>query len=86
MLKKDNVWLGTVLGLILPGIAFFIVEILKKNIRILQREDILYIGCVALNLFLVKYFFKKNKEQTARGIVGSTFICAMIFFYYKMRQ
>jgi len=62
------------------------VEILKKNIRILQREDILYIGCVALNLFLVKYFFKKNKEQTARGIVGSTFICAMIFFYYKMRQ
>jgi len=86
MLKKDNIWLGTVLGLILPGIAFFIVEILKKNIRILQREDILYIGCVALNLLLVKYFFKKDKEQTARGIVGSTFICAFIFFYYKMRQ
>lgn len=86
MLKKDNVWLGAVLGLVLPGIAFFIVEILKKNIRILQREDILYIGCVALNLLLVKYFFKEDKEQTARGIVGSTFICAMIFFYYKMRQ
>jgi hypothetical protein len=86
MLKRDNVWLGVILGLVLPGIAFFFVEILKKNIRIMQKDDILYIGCVALNLILVRFFFSKDKEQVGRGIVGSTFICALIFFYYKMRQ
>lgn len=86
MWKKDNVWFGLILGLILPGIAFFIVEILKENIKVLEKEDLLYIGCVALNLILVKYFFSKYKENTARGIVSSTFICAFIFFYYKMRQ
>ena len=86
MFKRDNVWLGTVIGLVLPGVAFFIVEVLKKNIRILQKEDILYIGCVALNLILVRYFFSRDKEQIGRGIVGATFICAIIFYIYKMRQ
>lgn len=86
MVRRDNMWLGVVLGLVLPGAAFFFVEILKENIEFLQKDDILYIGCVALNLILVRYFFSRHKEQTGRGIVLATFICAFIFFYYKMRQ
>ncbi|HEY0667693.1 MAG TPA: stationary phase survival protein SurE [Sphingobacteriaceae bacterium] len=86
MLKKDNVWLGVILGLMCPGIAFFFVEILKKNITFLKKDDLLYIGCVAINLFLVRYFFREDKENTARGVISSTFICAFIFMYYKMRQ
>ncbi|WP_256012436.1 stationary phase survival protein SurE [Desertivirga xinjiangensis] len=85
MLNKDNVWFGTALGLILPAIAFIIVEVLKKNIAVLKSADLLYIGCVALNLFIVKYYSKRYMESTARGIIGSTFICAFIFFYYKMQ-
>jgi hypothetical protein len=86
MLKKDNVWLGAVLGLVCPGIAFFFVEILKKNITFLKKDDLLYIGCVALNLLLVRYYFRQDCENTARGIIGSTFICAFIFMYHKMQQ
>lgn len=86
MLKRDNVWLGAVLGLVLPAIAYFFVEILKKNVRVLEKDDLLYIGCVALNLILVRYYFKEYKENTARGIIGSTFICAFIFFYYKIQR
>ena len=86
MLKRDNVWLGAILGLVLPGLAFVVVEIMKRNIRFLQRDDLLYIGCVAINLFLVKYYFKIDKENTARGIVASSFICAFVFMFYKMLQ
>ena len=86
MLRKDNVWLGAFLGLVMPGIAFMVVEILKRNFRILQKDDLLYIGCVAINLILVRYFFSIDKEQTGRGIVGATFICALVFMYYKMGQ
>lgn len=86
MLKRDNVWLGAVLGLVLPAIAYFFVEILKKNVKVLEKDDLLYIGCVALNLILVRYYFKEYKENTARGIIGSTFICAFIFFYHKIQQ
>ena len=86
MLKRDNVWLGTVLGLVLPGIAFFFVEVLKKNFTFLEKADLLYIGCVALNLLLVRYYFKIRSENTARGIIGATFVCAFVFFYYKINQ
>jgi hypothetical protein len=86
MLKKDNLWFGTVLGLVGPGIAFFFVEVIKKNLVFLRKDDLLYIGCVAINLFLVRYYFRQNMENTARGIVGSTFICAFIFMYHKMKQ
>lgn len=86
MFKKDNVWFGSFLGLVCPGIAFFFVEILKKNVTFLEKDDLLYIGCVAINLFLVRYYFRKDKENTARGIIGATFICAFIFMYHKMRQ
>ncbi|PWG81429.1 stationary phase survival protein SurE [Pararcticibacter amylolyticus] len=85
MLKRDNVWIGVILGLVLPGIAAFFVEVLKKNVRILEKDDLLYIGCAALNMILVKYLFKQYKENTARGVVASTFICALVFFLYKMR-
>lgn len=85
MFKKDNIFIGMLLGLVFPAIAFLLVEVLKKNIRVFEKDDLLYIGCVAINLFLVKMFFKKNHENTARGIVGATFICAIIFFLYKVR-
>ncbi len=86
MLKRDNVWLGLVLGLILPGLAFLFVEILKKNIKVLEKDDLLYIGCVALNLLLMRFFVRAYKENTAKGIIAATFVCAFIFFYHKMRQ
>jgi uncharacterized membrane protein len=86
MLKRDNVWFGFVLGLILPAIAFFFVEILKKKVTFLEKDDLLYIGCVALNVLLLRYFFKSHKENSAKGIISATFICAFIFFYHKMNR
>lgn len=86
MLNRDNVWLGTVLGLVLPAIAFLLVEMLKRNITMLKKADLLYIGCVALNLILVKYYSSRYMESTVRGIIGSTFICAFVFFFYKVQS
>ena len=86
MLKRDNVWLGFALGLILPAIAVFFVEVLKQKLAYLEKDDLLYIGCVALNVLLLRYFFKSHKENTAKGIISATFICAFIFFYHKMNR
>jgi hypothetical protein len=84
--KKDSVWLGLGAGLLFPAIAYLIVEVIKKNITFLGKDDLLYIGCVAINLGLLKYAYKKDKESTARGIISATFICAFIFFYYKFNK
>ena len=86
MFKKDTVWLGLGTGLLFPAIAYFIVEVIKKNLTFLGKDDLLYIGCVAINLLLLKYAYKKNMELTGRGIISATFICAFIFFYYKFNK
>ena len=84
--KKDSVWLGLGAGLFFPAVAFFIVEIIKKNVVFLQKDDLLYIGCVAINMLLLKYAYKKDMELTAIGIISATFVCAFIFFYYKFNK
>lgn len=84
--KKDSVWLGLGAGLFFPAIAFVLVEIIKKNVVFLQKDDLLYIGCVALNMLLLRYAYKKDMELTAKGIISATFVCAFIFFYYKVNK
>lgn len=86
MFKKDSVWLGLGLGLVIPALGFLIVEFLKRNFTYLGKADLLYIGCVALNLLLLKLAYKKEMEATARGIISATFVCALLFFYYKINQ
>ncbi|RKD17181.1 stationary phase survival protein SurE [Pelobium manganitolerans] len=86
MFKKDSVWLGLGAGLLFPGLAFVVVEIIKKNVVVLQKDDLLYIGCVAINMLLLKYAYKRDMELTGKGIISATFVCAFIFFYYKFNQ
>lgn len=84
MLKRDNIWIGLLAGLILPGIATLLVLFLQDAVAVLKRVDLLYIGCIALNLISVRYLFRHRLENTARGVVAATFVCAMIFFFYKV--
>lgn len=86
MFKKDSVWLGLGIGLFFPAVAFVIVEVIKKNLVFLQKDDLLYIGCVAINMLLLKYAYKKDHELTAKGIISATFVCAFIFFFYKFNK
>lgn len=86
MFKKNNVWIGLAYGLVLPGLGFVLVELLKSKLYFLAKADLLYIGCVALNLLLLKYAYKKNADATAQGIISATFLCAFLFFYYKFNQ
>jgi len=81
--KKNSVWVGLLGGLAVPSLAFLIVEFIKSSISSFVRADLLYIGCVALNIILVNLAYKHHKEQTAKGVISATFICAFIFFYYK---
>lgn len=83
MYKKDSVWIGLLGGLAVPSLAFLIVEFLRSNVSLYFRADLLYIGCVALNVILVNLANKNHKDQTVKGIISATFICAFIFFYYK---
>lgn len=85
-LKKLNnsVWIGLGIGLLSPailcGIAWFIIH----HVASLAKADLLYIGGIAVNAYIMQYFFKINKESTGRGILAATFVCALVFFAYKV--
>ncbi|MEO5912419.1 MAG: stationary phase survival protein SurE [Pelobium sp.] len=86
MFKKDSVWLGLIAGLFFPAVAFLIVEVIKRNLVFSAKDDLLYIGCIAINMLLLKYAYKKDMDATGKGIISATFVCAFIFFYYKFNK
>jgi hypothetical protein len=86
MLPKNSMGLGAALGLVLPGIVFLFEEILNQDLRIFGKESILYLLSASVNLVLVRYYLRRDADSTARGLLLSTFICTLAFFYFKMKQ
>jgi len=81
---KNTVWSGVAIGFIVPLVPGIIVWFLMQNVKALRQADLLLIGCIAINAFLMNYFFKLNKEQIGRGILSITFLWAFVFFFYKV--
>lgn len=86
MLKKNSFLFGISIGAILPGLVFFCEEVLKKDLRIYGKENVLYILAFAVNFFMIRYYFKSDIEDTGRGVVMATFLSAFAFFYFKAQQ
>lgn len=82
---KDSVWTGVAIGFLAPLIPGLLVWYLIQNVSLFKHADLLLIGCVAINAFLMNFFFKRNKDSIARGIISITFFWAFIFFFYKVR-
>ncbi len=76
--------MGMAVGLLAPLVPGFLVWYLMQHVKALQHADLLLIGCVAINAFLMNYFFKINKEHVGRGILSITFLWAFAFFFYKV--
>lgn len=81
---KNTVWNGVAIGFITPIVPGVLVWYLMQHITALRHADLLLIGCVAINAFLMNYFFKLNKENIGRGILSITFLWAFAFFFYKV--
>ncbi|GGI21961.1 stationary phase survival protein SurE [Pedobacter mendelii] len=81
---KDSVWIGLAIGLVFPAILSIIVFYIINHVFHLAKADLLYIGAIAINAYSMQYFFKHYKENIGRGILAATFVCAFVFFYYKV--
>ncbi|MGY0038514.1 stationary phase survival protein SurE [Pedobacter sp. NJ-S-72] len=77
---KNDVWVGFGIGVFLPGVLLSIVWFVMHQIAYLAKADLLLIGCIAVNALLLKYFFKVNKENTGRGVLGATFMGPAFLF------
>jgi len=81
---ENSVWIGLGIGLLLPAIFCALAWYIIHHVVSLAKADLLYIGGIAINAYTMQYFFKYNKENIGRGILAATFVCAFIFFFYKV--
>jgi len=88
--QKDNMAFGMFLGLILPLITLgffyltgnFVINNFFNTETSLIRESTIQLVCIFTNLFTIRYYLLKVKlDKTGRGILVSTFILAIIYFY-----
>ncbi|WP_421938421.1 stationary phase survival protein SurE [Pedobacter sp.] len=80
----NTVWVGLAIGLILPLIGCTIAWYIINHVHYLAKADLLYIAGIGINAFTLQHFFKYNKENIGRGILAATFLCAFVFFAYKV--
>ena len=81
MKKTGNIWLGVILGVVIP---FFIVGLINLGLFIFDKnfptevfQASLLLG-VGINAILIRVFFKRNNDFTSRGIM----ISSMLIFIY----
>ena len=96
MLKRDNFWMGTILGLIAPILGMFIFKHYKFEIFTLKETFqfiILEPGhktltvamtlSLLLNAVLFTLYINTNKDKTAKGIFATTMVYGLIILILK---
>ena len=93
-MKKDAFITGFLPGLILPLIGFYIyfqlffeymglASFIQHLQRINMIVSVLSLG-VILNLVIFFFFYQKELDRSARGVIAATFVYAGLVVYYKV--
>lgn len=83
MLKKNNLLVGILVGAMAPLIAFFFVEYTALGDRFADKPLTFYAIAGAINLFLVRFYYKHQASKTGGSIMGITFIGLIMLLYFK---
>jgi hypothetical protein len=89
MLKKDNIALGVLIGLLLPVLFYGLLSVLAMMVatgspfaRPLE-SDRMPLLALAINVFPIRVYFVTYKfDKTGRGVLFITFLLAIAFFVY----
>ena len=89
MLKKDNIALGVIIGLVLPAVFFgilsliaFFVETGTTWTRPFEKDRMLILA-LAINVIPLRMYFVTYKfDRTGRGVLFATFLLMVAFFLY----
>ena len=95
ILKKDNLRLGLLLGLVAPIISLVIYDFVKFY-PLYTVGDFFYflrtnkqqitavsVPCLVLNIALFTFYINSHRDNTAKGIFGATLIYAILALLFK---
>lgn len=82
-MNKDNLFFGILLGLIAPIIAFVMSRFNITGIDVGSKYLSFYVIAALINLLLMRYYYRNEMGNSARGIILITFLGAMAFLFYR---
>ncbi len=94
LFQRDNIFFGIFIGVAIPALLwliiagissyFFPINPISNTPPILKQSKIQLI-CIFVNVFLIRYYLLRLKfDRTGRGILLSTFIMAIAYFYIHL--
>ncbi|UKJ06970.1 hypothetical protein [Solitalea lacus] len=83
LFSKDNFLLGLGLGAIIPALTFFLVEFIHLGDKLGIRDSSVYLLGMIVNLLLVRYYFKKEINNTGKGVFLVSFVVVLAVFFFK---
>lgn len=82
-MNKDNLFFGILLGLIAPLIAFIMSRFNLTGIDIGSKNLSFYVIAALVNLLLMRYYYRNEMGNSARGIILITFIATMAVLFFR---
>ncbi len=77
---------GFLAGLVFPGASLLLSHLLYKDVILLNKPAIPYLAALGLNLFFIRISYKKDADQTGKGIMLATFVCMLLLiFIFKIK-
>ncbi|TSD67886.1 stationary phase survival protein SurE [Inquilinus sp. KBS0705] len=85
MFKKNSIVAGLLIGCIMPALAWLVFNfILHNDAIIMDKPGVPYLIAVGLNLLILRYVFKKDLGETAKGVMIITFVVMIAAFVLKI--
>jgi hypothetical protein len=90
--KNDRLWVGLIVSLIIPVIAYFLLIQLQEMIGEGSGKAISFelrtvaLIAICLNVIPLNYFHKTYRNRGLRGLATGTMILAMAWFFYFGRD
>ena len=77
--------IGFAVGLIVPSLIWLMADVVLKNYTATLTKPVTpYLIGIAVNLFIIRYFFKNDLDQSGTGAILCTFIFMAAVFYFKV--
>jgi hypothetical protein len=82
-MQRNSLFSGVGIGLLPPIIAHVLPMLIPGILSHGFKPLGLYVIAALINLFLVRYFYRRELEPTARGVLLITFALAMLLIFTK---
>lgn len=78
-MRINSFFFGCVVGLVPPAAAHLLISFTSLSVG--NQPLSLYVIAALINLLLLRFFYRRSLEQSARGVIFITFVASLLLIY-----